>query len=352
MSEMDAIRENATIDAWVDRFLRSKAQGNRPHETDAELIEIPEDPSRYLAVTIDTVSEEISEGIYKDPRTAGWVCAVASLSDLAAVGATPLGIVISVSLPDDPGGELAGGVSEGIEQACRSHGVHVLGGDTNATRETSLTACALGLVPRSEVLTRVGMSAGDAVFASGRVGAGNALGLARLAGMSDDAFPEEGYRPTAELAVGELLRGHASACMDTSDGVLATLDQLMRLNSLGFVVDCDWSRVLRPDVLEFCKATGTPEWLMIAGPHGEFRLVFTVPAPSMAAFHDAAEKAGMSPVSLGTVQPEESVSLSLVSGETVRVDVARLRNLLYEVGDDTRRLVTEFMAAGKEWGLQ
>jgi thiamine-monophosphate kinase len=274
------------------------------------------------------------------------------LSDLAAVGADPVGMVVSVSLEPEADESFVHDASEGIEYACRAHGVFVLGGDTNETPTTSLTACAVGQVPKERVLRRTGASVGDAVFLSGHAGAGNALGLARLSGMPDDAYPEREYRPTAEIAMGRMLRGFASSCMDTSDGVLTTLDQMMRLNGTGFVIDCDCSRLLDPGVLEFCKATGTPHWLMAAGPHGEFRLAFTVPPEKVARFLAATQREGLSPISLGTVQEKRAVTMATVDGGTVDVDVARLRNLLYETGGDWERYVREFVAAGKEWGLE
>jgi len=351
MSGMDGIRENVVIGAWAGRFRRSPDQHNKPHETDAELVEMPGEPDRLLAVTIDTVCEEITHGIYRDPRTMGWVTAVASLSDLAAVGADPLGLVISVSTTPDADEAFVRGVAEGLDEACRAHGVFILGGDTNVTPSTSLTSCAMGLVPRDRALTRKGMAPGDAVFLSGQAGAGNALGLARLSGMPDDAYPESSYRPTAELGMGRLLRGFASSCMDTSDGVFATLDQMMRLNDTGFVVDCDCSRMLAPDVLDLCKRTGTPRWLMAGGPHGEFRLLFTVPPEKVAGFVSAAGREGLEPVSLGTVQERAAISVVTSAGTSVDIDVARLRNLMYEVDDDMGRLVREFLEAGREWGL-
>jgi thiamine-monophosphate kinase len=351
MSGMDGIRENVIIDAWANRFRRSPDQHNKPHEADAELVEMPGEPERLLAITIDTVCEEITHGIYREPHTMGWVTAVASLSDLAAVGADPIGVVVSVSTPSDVGQAFVRDAAEGLEYACRAHGVFILGGDTNTATTTSLTACAVGLVPRERVLTRRGASVGDGVFLSGYAGAGNALGLARLTCMPDEAFPESKYRPTAELAMGRLLRGFATSCMDTSDGVLATLDQMMRLNDVGFVVDCDCSRLLDPDVLELCKRTKTPHWLMAAGPHGEFRLIFTVPPEKVAGFVAATHREGLGPLSLGTVQPKRAVTMATTSGEMVDVDVARLRNLQYEAGDDMGGLVSGFLAAGKEWGL-
>lgn len=350
MSLMDAVRENVLIDAWAGRFRRSPDQHNAPHETDAEIVEMPGEPDRYLAVTIDTVSEEIAEGIYRDPHTMGWVAAVSSLSDLAAVGADPIGVVVSASVPVDDEAH-ARGIAEGIEYACRAHGVFVLGGDTNLSATTSLTVCAVGLVPREYLLTRVGAAPGDAVFLSGPAGAGNALGLARISGLPDDAFPESAYRPTAELKMGRLLRGFASCCMDTSDGVLATLDQLMRLNDTGFAVDCDCARLLDGQVLEFCRRTGTPRWLMAAGPHGEFRLAFTVRPRKVAGFLAACEREGLAPLSMGTVQKEAAVTVLTPSGGAVSLDVAPLRNALLEAGDDMGGLVAEFRRKGEEWGL-
>jgi thiamine-monophosphate kinase len=351
MSDLDVVKENVMIDAWASRFRRSPDQHNEPHEADAELIEMPGEPERLLAVTIDTVCEEIAQGIYREPHTVGWVAAIASLSDLAAVGAGPLGLVVSVETPPDMEEAFVREVAEGLEYASRAHGVFILGGDTNVAPAMSLTTCAVGLVPRERVLTRLGASVGDAVFLSGLAGTGNALGLARLTGLPDDAFPEEGYRPTAELAMGRLLRGFASSCMDTSDGVLATLDQMMRVNGTGFVVDCNCSRLLEPKVLELCRSTSTPAWLMAAGPHGEFRLLFTVPAERVTPFLAATSREGLAPVSLGTVQEKRAISMATAAGGMVDVDVARLRNLLYEVGDDMGRLVAEFVAVGEEWGL-
>lgn len=351
MSDMADIRENVLINAWAGRFRRSPDQHNLPHETDAELVEMPGEPERFLAVTIDTVCEEITHGVYRDPQTMGWVTAVASLSDLAAVGADPLGIVVSVSMAPDASDKFICGVAEGLDYACRAHGVFVLGGDTNAAPVTSLTACAVGLVPRERVLRRTGARPGDTVYLSGHAGTGNALGLARLTGLSDDAYPEGAYRPTAELEMGRLLRGFASSCMDTSDGVFATLDQMMRLNNVGFAVDCDCERLLDPDVLDFCERTGTPRWLMAAGPHGEFKLLFTVPPEKLKGFHGAVEREGLAPFRLGTVQERVAVSVATPAGTVVDVDVARLRNLLYEVDGDWERYVREFVEAGKSWGL-
>jgi len=352
MSRMKEISENVIIDSWLEHFLRTPRQFNEPHEADAELIEIPGDSNHYFAITIDTVAEEITTGLYKDPYTMGWVTVMACLSDLAAVGAEPLGMVVSVSVESHRDKTFTKSIAQGMEDACRTLGIFILGGDTNITPTISLTGCAIGIVPRKKVITRCGCKPEDALFITGGVGAGNALGLVRLANMPDDYFPEESYRPVARLKEGQLLRNYASCFMDTSDGLLTTLDQLMRLNGLGFIIHCDWEKILSPQVLEFCNHTKTPHWLMTAGPHGEFELLFTIPSKEENEFLAEAQSHGINPIRLGRVQQTPVVSLVLPSGQRVDVDVAPLRNLLYTVEGDLKRFLKEFRAFGKKWGLE
>ncbi len=351
MRRMDEILENVIIDSWAKHFQRSPNQVNKLHETDVELIEISGDLDFLLAATVDTVAEEILVGLYREGRTMGWVAISASLSDLAAVGANPLGIVISASVNTGRDESLVTQIAQGMEEACRSHGVFILGGDTNATPDTSLTSCALGLVPRRTYMTRIGCKPGDIVFTTGRMGTGNGLGFVRLAGCPAELFPEAIYRPKARLKQGQIIRDYASCCMDTSDGLLTTLDQLMRLNGSGFLVDCNWEKLVTPEVFTLCTKTQTPPWTMLAGPHGEFELVFTVPPDRMIAFNERAEKEDLNPLRIGEVQQRSQLTLLLPSSKRAEIDMSVLRNLLQDVGGDLKKYMTEFLACGRVWGL-
>lgn len=352
MKGMEEIFENSLIDSWVQHFARTPRQINKPHVADAELVEMPGDLNSHLAVTIDTVAEEISTGVYQDPYTMGWVTVMACVSDLAAVGAAPLGLVISVSVEPSWDRAFTDRLAQGMEDACRTAGTFILGGDTNTISRASLTGCAFGLVPRDNVMTRRGCKPADEVFITGGAGLGNAMGLVRSQKLPEDCFPEKLYRPTARIAEGQVLSKYASCCMDTSDGLLATLDQLMRLNSVGFEIDCDWERILVPEVLELCHKTGTPPWLMVAGPHGEFELVFTLSSEVVDELTAQPEFRGSNPIRLGRVQEKPAVSLALPSGQTIDVNIAPLRNLLQTVESDLERYAKEFRSLGKTLGLE
>ena len=352
MRNMDMILENKAINSWVKHFNRSPRQINHPHEADAELIEIEGKSSHLLAVTIDSVSEEIMEGLYQDPFTMGWVTVMSNFSDLAAVGAQPLGIVISVSIEPTRDEKFRERIAEGIGAACQELGVFVLGGDTNTARHISLTGCAVGFVPREKRISRLGAKTGDAVFMSGRAGQGNAMGLVRMAKLPEEYFPERNYRPIARVKEGRLIREYGSSCMDTSDGLLITLDQLFRVNNKGFVVEVDWKRILAPDVFQFCEMTKIPHWFMTAGIHGEFELVFTVPSSKVSIFLKEAKAIDFSPIYLGNVQQKPSLEFILLSKEKVEIDMAPLRNLWASDGNDLNHLIQEFHAWGKRWGFE
>lgn len=339
MKTHQAILENEFIRRWAAGFPRAPYQRNDLQEADAELFRVGKDASYFLAATVDSLVEEIDRGIYRDPFTIGWVAVMATLSDLAAVSAQPLGMLISIVLDDRQSADFHEGIRRGLAAALRHCRVFLLGGDTNRGDRTVLTGCALGQVPGNTPLTRIGGRPGDILFLSGPAGLGNALALARLAERPEADQLETLYRPAARLAEGQLLRDYASCCMDSSDGVLATLDQLMRLNRAGFRIDAAAEAFLHPAALETAAAARLPPWIMLAGIHGEFELVFTVPPQRTAAFRQAATQINWQPLQIGVMVPECQVTQG---GKHAAVfDTARIRNLFDRFSGDLETCLEE-----------
>jgi thiamine-monophosphate kinase len=263
--------ELALIESLTRHFARAPRQLNRLQESDAELLDLGN--GLTLAITTDTIAEEIAAGLYADPRLAGWMAVMANLSDIAAVGADVLGILIAETFPADADPEMLMSVQEGIREACDACGTWVLGGDTSTGAHLQITGTAVGTITAGAALTRKGVRPGDSIYSTGPFGGGNAFAAMVLAGQQ----PLIAYKPTARLREGKALRGLASACMDTSDGLMATLDQLGRVNGVGFELTSGWLAGLDPVALDCSTETGIPPWLFLAGPHGEFELVFAVP---------------------------------------------------------------------------
>jgi thiamine-monophosphate kinase len=328
----DPILENAYIERLVRGLPRSPLQLNRLQEADAELIRLP-GTAAVLALKADSIVEEIETGLYADPYLLGWMTVTVSASDLAAVGAEPVGILLNETLPPGVDEHYLAELQRGIGEACEGYDLPVLGGDTNFSAHVQVGSFALGVIPDGRPVTRVGCRPGDHLYASGSLGGGGAYALAVL-GPATGERPR--YRPRARLGEGALLRPFATCCMDTSDGALPALDQLARLNGVGFRIEGRVEALLDGPARKV--AAGFPAWTLLAGPHGEFELLFTIPPDRRAAFESAAAAASWSPLRLGSVTAEAAISLTF-DGTSVPVDTARVRNLFASVGGDVHAYV-------------
>ncbi len=339
MRLMNAVYENRMQLRWAELLPRATAQIGGVHTSDAELL--PLDEGRLLVLKVDTMVEEILAGLYKDPFTAGRTAVVSTLSDLAAVGAEPLGLLMSVTLPEGDEERTQERVAGGIRAACEEACVGVLGGDTSIGRTLALSCVAAGLVARGSLFTRLGARPGDRVFASGPLGAGGALAATSLLGLP--GFAEEDYRPPVRLAQGVALRGIASACMDTSDGLVATLDQLARLNECAIRITAPLATLLAPKVEALRRAAGLPAFPFLASHHGEFELVFAVPEERLPDLARVADAIGWEPLPIGRVERGEGI----FAGD-VPLDGAHIRNLLRDTKGDVAAYVRELLSVKAE----
>lgn len=322
----DEVVENRRLTRWAELLPRAPKQVGGIHETDAELV--PLGDGRLLALTVDIVAEEIRLGLYRNPRTAGRIAVVAALSDLAAVGAEPIGLLLSVTLPASDIEATQEAVARGVGEAAGEAGTWVLGGDTNEGAALSVGCSAAGLVPADSVLTRMGAGPGDGVFVTGPLGLGAARAAAALLG-EPALLPEDDFKPPCRVKHGQALRGIAGAAMDTSDGLLATLDQLARLNGIAIRLTRPAAELLHPRAATAGLRTGLSPLALLGVLHGEFELVFTVPEIRRAALADAAARLDWVPLEIGITEPGRG----LFAGDRP-IDGARVRNLLSECRED------------------
>jgi len=339
MRLMDEVIENRLLSAWADLLPRAPNQLGAIHQSDCELVPLGRD--RLLALTVDTIAEELRCGLYRSAVTGGRVAACAALSDLAAVGADPTGILLSVSLPAANAATTQAEVATGVRQVCVAAGVSVLGGDTNEGPNLEITCVGVGTVPPPRPLTRVGARAGDFIFASGPLGIGGALAASRLLDLPGPRYAETNYRPQVRLAEGRSLRALASACMDTSDGLLATLDQLARINDLGLRITRPLPQLLEPQVESWRRAVSLPAFPLLACHHGEYELVFTVPESRLDALRCVARGLGWEPVLVGHAEPGKGLFV-----RDVEVDGAFIRNLPAQTGGDSAATLDTLLALG------
>jgi thiamine-monophosphate kinase len=192
---------------------------------------------------------------------------------------------------------------------------------------------------------------GDAIFLSGKAGSGNALGLARKTNSPEEMYPEKSYRPIARTREALLVRKFASCCMDTSDGLFITIDQLIRLNNRGFSIEADWENVLEREVFKLCEKMNVPFWFMAAGIHGEFELLFTIPVPKVQSFLREAHRMDFHPISLGKIINVPDFEIISESGKSTKIDMTPLRNLWDITSGNISHILKKHYSLGKTWGL-
>jgi thiamine-monophosphate kinase len=338
---LNEIIENSNISKIASFYKRSPAQENKIHESDSEIIKLKD--NIYLAITTDSISEEIETGLYDDPWLIGWMAVTVNLSDIAAVGAKPVGLVISQIIPDNSNETFLNRLTEGIADACEEYGTYILGGDLNSGNQLIITGTATGIIDNGNILTRKGIKEGDILFLSGKAGLGNAYALNKFSNTSGLNIH---YKPKARLTEGILLREYATACMDTSDGVISAIDQLARVNDIGFEIK-NYEPLLHPEALQVSEYYNFPSWLFLAGQHGEFELIFAIPPQKTEEFIHIANKMNWHPLELGKATKNISVTLPLYN-KTANLDTAYLRNLLNTVNGDKSRYIEKLLQLDRQ----
>ncbi len=130
--------------------------------------------------------------------------------------------------------------------------------------------------------------------------------------------------------------------MDTSDGAIVTLDELSRLNAVGFFLQ-PLDRLLHPTALAAAATARIPSWFMLAGPHGEFELLFTVPESRVEAFRAAAGRLDWEPLEMGVVIAVPELRLSTPEG-AARLDARAVRDAYARAGGDVSRYMALLFA--------
>jgi len=250
---------------------------------DCALLDLP--PHHHLAVSVDSLVEGVHfPTAYAAEKIATRAFAVA-LSDLAAMGAKPLGFTLSLTLPASIAIDTwLAPFSRGLHQAAVQYRCPLIGGDTTRGPLT-IGIQVLGAVEQGRALTRSGAEAGDQIFVTGPLGDG-AAALALLMGeltlpTEQSAYLERRFsQPQARIAAGRALLGVASSAIDISDGLLADLGHLCDASGLGARLELTGIPFSR-GLLSHVSERQLRQWALSGG--DDYQLCFTLAAEQRAA---------------------------------------------------------------------
>jgi thiamine-monophosphate kinase len=228
-----------------------------------------------LILTHDMMAEDVHWLPRTDPADLAWKLVSVNLSDLAAKGAQPLGVLLGFMLGDNDWDRR---FAQGLDVALRHYHVPLLGGDTVSNRgdKRALGMTAVGAASHCPVPSRSGAREGDVVFVTGTLG--DALAGFELleAGLERNSKLVDAYRrPLALLAEGQKLAPLVSAMMDVSDGLLLDAQRMAAASGIRINIDL----ALLPLSAEYRRMRGESldSRTQAASWGDDYQLLFTAP---------------------------------------------------------------------------
>jgi thiamine-monophosphate kinase len=220
----------------------------------------------YLVATTDMLHEETDFPPEMTDWQRGWMAVASSLSDIAAMGARPILILLAVGL-DRP--DRLKPLMEGAIACCREHGTILGGGDIDFHQELTLVSTGLGTAEGDHLVRRTGAQVSDAICVTG------ILGRAQAALEGHHEYERSLFEPRPRTKEGEVIgRSRATSMMDISDGLALSLHDLARVNQVGYEIHADQLPLI-PEL----PAEKAQDLALFGG--GDYELLFTIPPEAL-----------------------------------------------------------------------
>jgi thiamine-monophosphate kinase len=260
-----------------------------------------------VVLTTDALIEDVHfRWRTTDALSLGQKALAASLSDLGAMGAEPVGCLLTLGLPAAASGERLDAFLRGLLRRARAAKCPLVGGDTVRARAWTVSVTAVGQLPRGTALLRSGARAGDRILVTGALG-GSALGLALLERGDQTRkgaapFVRRHLRPAPPWGAGAVLRrrGWGGGVIDVSDGLASDLAHVLAASGVGADVHLDRLPLPR-GARSMAESLGLDAEALALSGGEDYELIFTVrrSAPVAAVIASAL---GCRVTEIGTVQ--------------------------------------------------
>jgi len=261
----------------------------------------------YLLVTTDMISEKTHIPKEMTPFQIGWFIVAINLSDIAAKGGKPIGIVLSLGLPPSTSDSFLNEFTKGAESCVKLNNTNIVGGDTKENTTLTLSGTAIGVVKKDNFMPRKGAKIGDIVAVTGTLGDAG-VGLESLNSMKNPRCIKRLMEPTPRIKEGQILSktGFVSSCMDISDGLSSSLHQLKKINGLGFEIIKD-KLPLSKELLKIRKSQTIDVYKHVLHSGGDYELLLTLPKEKFEEAVKELEKIGTNLTEIGHVIKKNSI---------------------------------------------
>ena len=321
VKRLEDIGERAAIQQ-IEKIL-TPGKNSRGIGDDCAMIECADE---YLLITTDMMSQQTHVPKQMTPYQMGWFLVAMNLSDIAAKGGTPLGVVCSYGLPRRTLESFLRALTKGADACAVRCGTHIVGGDTKETTEITLCATAFGTVKKNECMLRAGARAGDIIAVTGHLGSAGAGYHALKQQKQAQKLSKGLFEPMPRLKEGRLLAQQHSvtSSMDLSDGLSSSLYQLQEINAMGFEIQESTVPLAQGLSQVFGKHQKRKLYNVALHFGGDYELLVTIQPEHFQCTQQTLQKHGSSLTAIGRVTKKKEITL--LEGRTKTI----LKNKGYE----------------------
>ncbi len=288
---------------------------------DAALLQVPH--GMQLAMSVDTLIAGRHFPLETDPEAIGYKSLAVNLSDMAAMGAKPAWVTLSLALPESDEAFIEG-FAKGFFALAQEYDVELVGGDT-VRGPLTCTVQVNGFVPSGEALLRSGAQPGDHIYVTGNLGdAGAGLQLKLGGSCKDEVAAASLIRrleyPQPRVIEGISLRGIASSAIDISDGLLADLSHI--LDSSGCGATLQLGTLPRSTTLLNCIGDDVESLRLALSAGDDYELCFTVPQEKVDELERVTANWSCGVSRVGEIVSESGIALTGTNAELVHQNVS------------------------------
>jgi thiamine-monophosphate kinase len=278
----------------------------------------------YILVTTDMMvtKTHIPKGM--GPYDIGWSIVAVNLSDIAAMGGRPLGVVTAIGITRGHPIEFLEQMVDGMNDCALRFNTSIIGGDTKEHDDLILCGTAIGEVPKNQILLRKGAQPGDLIAVTGNLGRAGSGFYSMKRGLNLKEAEDALKRPWPRLREGMALgaSGFVTSCMDISDGLSASIFELSRKSGMTFEIDL--ARIPRAKEVEMAFQDAERQKDLVLNFGDDYELLFTIKREAEADLAKLSQEIGCPLTVIGKVTSGE---------ENILIDNGKrekLENLGYE----------------------
>ncbi|HIH00860.1 TPA: thiamine-phosphate kinase [Thermoplasmata archaeon] len=279
---------------------------------------------RYLLMTTDMMASKTHMPKGMGPYDVGWSIVAVSLSDIAAMGGRPLGVLTAIGMTRGHPIDYLEQIVDGMNDCAQRFGTSIVGGDTKEHDILTLCSTAVGVVDKDKILLRKGARPGDLVAVSGELGRAGAGFYSMKRNLSLDEAEAVLKRPQPRLKEAAALAGSGlvTSCMDISDGLSSSIFEMSR-NS-GMTYEIDYALIPKAREVEMAFQDLERQKSLVLNFGDDYELLFTVRREAVSSLESLASDLGCPLTVIGKVTSgEENILIDNNKRE-------KLENLGYE----------------------